>query len=291
MISTAPAQALFQGQTHPLTARGWAMGSAVGSQVQDGAGMLLNPATTAVIPRQWQLSHTRFIQDIRSTAAVWVLPDVQKWRPAIAVHYFDFGRFRERDWEGQETDDFSAGDVLLSGNLARRVRSKLSFGLRLTWAVSHLQDYVARAMLGSLGLLWYDSESTLALGLAYANWGSLQSGYVSAAEPLKSGWTLGFSKHLDHLPLIVAVEASEVYQHEWVLRLGGEFHFGERLFLAWGSSTRRFDLQAQHTLIDFLAGSSVGLGIRHQRLRYDFAIIGLGQAGLIASMGISQQLN
>ncbi|MGC9363099.1 MAG: PorV/PorQ family protein [Fidelibacterota bacterium] len=283
-------QALFQGLNHPVGARGWGMGSSVSSQSKAASGIGANPAVITYVPTLWQINHTVFPLDISASCAtaVFSLPVPGKF--AIQVHYLDYGSFTERDWDGAETGRFGVYDLTGLLTYGRQITRRLSVGCTAALVQSRLASLSAAAALGRVGLLYYNEVNTLAIGLAYRNFGVLINGYSDDKEEPPAALVLGMSKKLAHLPMILSVDALKTNRNDYSANIGGEFIIGEHLFLRWGNSTRRFQLRGQHSLKSFFAAVSAGLGISYKSLIFDIAVVGLSDAGHITSVSISQHL-
>ena len=290
VVSIMQAQALFQGLNHPVNSRGWGMGSAVSGLVNDGTGISSNPSTLSSVPLSWQFTYTSFVLDIYSTTGFVILNAPVKGKYAVMIHYLDYGSFTERNYKGEDTGNFSVSDLNISLAYGTKLTRKLSAGASLSVAHSNLNLLSANAILGSIGILYYDSNSSLAIGFSYNNFGTLLSGYKTEDEPLPRTFIIGVSKHLAHLPMILSFDVYQAYKDEYIARIGGEFYFHNRFFLRWGTSSRRFQINTQQTFKDFLAGSSTGVGIKLSRFHFDLAFMSFGNIGTISSISISQNL-
>ncbi len=290
IVSMMQAQALFQGLNHPLNSRGWGMGSAVCGLVNDGTGISSNPGTLSRAPLSWQVNYTSFVLDIYSTTGFVILNAPVKGKYAVMIHYLDYGSFSERNREGEATGNFCVNDLNMGIAYGTDITQKLSAGASASVVHSNLNLLSANAVLGTIGILYYDSNSSLAIGFAYNNFGTLLSGYKTEDEPLPRTFIIGVSKHLAHLPMILSFDVYQAYKDEYIARIGGEFHFHNRFFLRWGTSTRRFQINTQQTFKDFLAGSSAGVGIKLSRFHFDLAFMSFGNIGTISSISISQSL-
>lgn len=288
-ITGSHGQALFQAQNHPVNARGWGMSAAASSQFKDGSGMLYNPAVIAHTPTLWQLNYTAFPIDIVSGSAYAVFSTPIKGKFAALVNYLDYGSFTERDWDGTETGNFNVNDISFTTIYGRQVTRRLSLGISTNYSQSHLNSLTARALLGTIGLQYYNEISTLSIGISYHNFGALIDGYINNNENLLSTFMIGISKKLDHLPMIISVDGYQAYPGEYVAKIGGEFIFGNQLFLRWGTSTRRFQIGGQESFNNFFAATSAGAGIKIGSYIFDFAFAGLSDAGYISSISITQQ--
>jgi len=283
-------QALFQGLNHPINARGWGMGSATASQFIGGSGLLYNPATLPLSNNLWQLNYTTFVTDIYSTTGFVIIKAPIKGKIGLLMQYLDYGSFTERDHRGNETGSFSVNDLAFRLSYGFQLTRRLGIGASCGYVQSNLDALTAKALLGSLGLHYFDEINNLAIGISYHNFGTLLQGYTNDEERVPATVMIGISKKLEHLPLILSIDAYEAYQAEYVAKIGGEFLLSNYFFLRWGSSTRRFQIRGQETLKNFFAASSIGIGINLRKIYFDLAFVGLGDAGNISSFSITQLL-
>jgi hypothetical protein len=286
--SSINGQALFQGVKQPVTSRSWGMGSTSTGITNDCSGIISNPATISKTTDSWQLSYTSYVLDIFSTTATAVFTPSYKGKWALIFNYLDYGSFIERDMEGTKTGEFAVNDLYIGAAYSRELMQRTSAGASILYANSNINTMSAEAILFSFGLLYYEPNSTLSIGLSYANYGFLTSGYITKKDKLPTTFMIGVSKKLAHLPLILSIDCYEAYKDEYLLRLGGEFILPHHLFLRFGASSNKLNLKSQQNFNDFLAGLSVGFGMAVGKFQFDLAVASLGNMGNIFSTGISQ---
>ncbi len=285
------AQALFQGMAQPLDARGWGMGAAVASAVKYPSGFSFNPALLANANSQWQLNYTKYVLDVKATSAMLVLSNKGQSGLGLSYGYLDYGKFTARDENASALGEYTVNDKYLRIAYGKKLTSRLNLGIAATWVNSNLADYNAQALLGAIGANYYEPVSTFSWGIAWLNFGWLASGYLNQEEKLPSMLVLAVSKKLEHLPLIIALDLLRLQPAQYTLKLGGEFNLGQHLFLRWGTSTRRFQISSQATLLNFVAGSSLGLGVVVKNWRLDCSWLSLGPAGQVTAFSIGQDIN
>jgi hypothetical protein len=283
-------QALFQGLNQPINARGWGMGAATSSQFKGASGMLYNPAVISRAPDLWQLNYTSFPLDIASSSAFAVFHTPLKGKFGLLLNYLDYGSFTERDMDGNETGSFNVNDLTFRLSYGLQLTRRLSIGLASGYSHSQLSSLSARALLGTIGIQYYDDVSTLSVGISYHNFGTLIEGYANDNESLPSTFIIGVSKKLEHLPMIISIDGYQAYPEEYIAKIGGEFIISDHFFLRWGTSTRRFQIRGQETFRNFFASTSIGAGIYFGSFFIDMAFVGLGDAGVISSFSITQHL-
>jgi hypothetical protein len=281
---------LFQGLNQPIDARGWAMGAALVAQTRNSSGVVYNPAILSQIPRKWQVNYTRYVLDIQATNALVVLPAPWRGNLGAMIGYLDYGNFTETDAAGNELGGFDVSDLALRLGYGLPVTTKLSAGLTATFVNSNLADYRSQALLGSVGLLYYDQISTFSVGLAYTNFGELLGGYINDTEIIQPALMAGISKKLAHLPMVIAADLMHYRAGENIVKVGGEFLLSQNLFLRWGTSSRRFNIGTQQTLKNFFNSSSIGGGLALRRLQIDLSWLSLGHAGGVFALSLAQNL-
>ncbi|MFH1213050.1 MAG: PorV/PorQ family protein [Candidatus Neomarinimicrobiota bacterium] len=283
-------QGLYQGLSQPIDARGWGMGAAIVAQTRSSSGVAYNPAILPLVPGKWQLSYTRYVLDIQATNGLIVWPAPWKGNLAAMVGYLDYGRFNELDENRNDLGEFTVSDLALRLGYGVPVTRKLSAGFMATMVSSDLAEYRSQALLGSLGLLYYDAASTLSIGLAYTNFGKLISGYLNDDEPIQPQIMAGVSKKLDHLPMVIAADLMHYSAGDYILKIGGEFIFRENYFIRWGTSSRRFEIGTRETMTNFFRSSSVGGGLIIKQMQIDLTWLSLGHAGSIFAFSIAQNI-
>lgn len=291
LVQLSLAQALFQGLTQPIDARGWGIGNATSGLIATPTGFVCNPALLTNISAQWECSYTSYVLNINSAGATIILPN--KWlngNVGLAFSHLDYGNFYERNVEGTLLGEYQVQDQYFRLGYAYALGQRLSCGGLVGYVHSNLAEYHAHALIGAIGGHYYDPQSTLSLALAWSNFTIFNESYLNERESLPGTLTAAVAKKLEHLPMIITLEGSYFQQRYYLLKVGGEFNWGERLFLRWGTSTRRFQLGSQMTLLNFTSGSSLGFGLKFRNWHLDTSLLSLGHAGQITSFSIGQKL-
>ena len=286
-MNSLNAQALFQGLSHPVNSRGWAMGEAVSTLNSDGTGILFNPAALSNAAPSLQLSMTNFVLGIHSTNACAVF-DSKIGKIGAAMKYLDYGAFTERDKYGTDIGEFRVNDYYFNLVYGRSISRHLNLGFSAGLANSELNSLSSRAIIGSIGLLYFEKKSSLSIGLSYNNFGKITKTYISNESPLYGGFILGVSKHLEHLPMIISSDICQVQKDEYIVKVGGEFDFRDMFFLRWGMTTKGWQLNTVQNFSSFFAGTSLGMGLKLGKMAIDLAVVTLGDAGQITSFTLSR---
>lgn len=285
------AQALFQGLNQPIDARGWGTGTAICPPRSSASGMAVNPALLAHLQPQWQGSYTRFVLDIRGAGVSAVLPlSLSKGRCGLVYNYLHYGTFERRDAEGNAWGNYSVQDQYLRLGYGRPLSARLSLGGLVGLAYSVLDEFTAYALFSSFSCYYYEPRTTTAIGITLNNLPLYSKGYQTNKESLPRTVNAGWSKKLEHLPMVLSLEGTTQDLRSFWLKVGGEFNFGERFFIRWGTSTRRFQLASQNTLLNFTRGTSLGIGLKHRAWHFDTSWLSLGHAGQLMAFSLGQDL-
>ncbi len=214
---------------------------------------------------------------------------------ALDVRNMSYGDFQGYDIDGQETADYSAGDLLVRAGIARRLGRIITAGATVGGLFSRLEEFEATTLLWSLGLQLAVPRFDLRLGVVAQNRGRILNQYDANAFPdeIPTALLVGAAKTLAHLPLTLFVTAGKlegVRQPVW--RLGGEFALPLGIRFRLGVDEGKADYARGAPYTDLLSGFSLGLGLvtkpghRDGRLTIDGAVKNLGPLGLSSAFAV-----
>ncbi len=282
-------QAYFQGITHPINAAGWSMASATSTIYKNGTGVFLNPSLISLSPSSIHTNLTSFVLDINSLN-MQILFNKTTYSWGLSLSYLNYGKFLERDMNGIETGSFHANDKNLTLYYGGKIVTNIYFGFSGTYLSSNLSSLSSNAITGSVGMLYHNPNNTLSIGFTYKNSGYNMSNYSNNKEQIPSQYIFGISKHLAYLPVTIAADFQKQENRKPIVNLGLEIDIKEYLVIRVGSSSKRFNLQNEYDVKNFLAGSSCGFGIMVKKYQFDFGFSSLGDAGNISSISITKIL-
>ncbi len=214
---------------------------------------------------------------------------------ALDVRNMNYGEFQGYDIDGQETADYSAGDLLVRAAIARRLGRIITAGATVGGMISRLEEVEATTLLWSFGLQLAVPRFDLRLGAVAQNQGRILNQYAASAYPdeIPTALLVGAAKTLVHLPLTLFVATGKlegVRQPVW--RLGGEFALPLGIRFRLGVDEGKADYARGATYADLLSGFSLGLGLvtnpghRDGRLTIDGAVKNLGPLGLSSAFAV-----
>jgi len=96
---------------------------------------------------------------------------------------------------------------------------------------------------------------------------------------------IGFSRPLQHLPLVLSVQLDKFKDSDIYVSAGGEFTLSEMLRLRLGWSSRGQD-QKMSTNSDILAGVSFGVGFITNGVSIDYSLVSMGELGALNRISV-----
>jgi hypothetical protein len=203
----------------------------------------------------------------------------------VGVLYNSYGTFQGADNVGQLTNQFTAGDFVLSVAYSGIVPDKpFHYGVALKFISSSLATGVAgvsgsSGLAADLGVFYESVPLLLTVGLSATNIGKELSYYDGVRESLPFNLQLGLSKKLERLPLTLHFdfhnltrdrEGRNLFYALNDFSIGGEFVIAKIMRLRFGyENQERRDLQVPEGL--GLGGFSVGLGMVLKKLQLDYS--------------------
>ena len=207
----------------------------------------------------------------------------------VGVLYNSYGTFQGADNLGQLTNQFTAGDFILSVAYSGIIPEKpFHYGIALKYISSSLVSgsYGSSGIAADLGLYYESAPLLLTIGLSATNIGKQLTYYDGTKESLPFNLQLGVSKKLEKLPLTVHLafhnltrdrEGRNLFYALNDFSLGGEFNVSKIFRLRFGyENQERRDLKVPEGL--GLGGFSFGLGMVLKKLQLDYSWSVMGPA-------------
>lgn len=275
--------------------RSSAMSGASLTFTNDVSAMFINPAGLAnVEPKQFSFNYSNYLLDISGGMAVYSHPIPVLGRLNFGILYFDYGQFTETDEFAVETGNlFSANDFMFGVGVANTLAERYTYGINLKYAFSKIDQYNASAVALDFGLIYH---APFVEGLNFAvtllNLGTNFEYYSSQKETLPINLSIGGSKKLARLPLVISFCFKQLTDHaenfsDYFKRfsIGGEFTLSDALRLRLGYDNRlHSDLKT--TTDEKFGGLSAGAGFYWRTLRFDYAYSNFSSLGSIHRIGI-----
>lgn len=217
------------------------------------------------------LSYAKFIEDFGYIGA--------------GVIYTNYGEFEKRNEFGDVLGSFSANDVSISVAYGNILYKNISYGTTLKFIYSNIDKYSSSAIAIDLGALYTITPEKFYLAVSLTNLGTQIDPYIHTRENLPLDLIIGTTLKPEHLPLVLNFSISKLFtsrkefiSHFRAFNLGGEFTINPNLFFRFGyNNDKRQDLKIGNTA--GLAGFSIGLGLKLEQYKLDYAYNSLGKAG------------
>jgi long-subunit fatty acid transport protein len=274
----------------PVGARATAMGQAFGSIPNDIQGLVYNPASLATMAAsQVSFQHLSYVEDVTQEAFSFGHAGRQEemsW--GFSSNYLRVADITRTVATPSGTGDgyteagtFSTYDLALGLSAAGPVTDELKVGGTVKFIRESLVDASANAGAIDLGGVYrLNDEHSWNVGVAMQNFG-MASKFADAAVKLPTSFRVGISGQ----PFSQWLLATDYLKR---VDTGGEFDVGievtPRRFISL-----RMGYRYQLTRPDLggFSDFSAGIGLRHNRMSFDYAFIPLGDLGMTHRLSVS----
>lgn len=261
-----------------------------GSGVGDPLAMdvsTLNPALLSGARKSFVVSAVRYPASIQSQFVEWR----SVWKELYLSATFrgvNYGPFKERDRDGGELGDFSAGDAWVSFALARKLSNLADIGASAGLFQSRVGEVQAMLGLISIGGRVTIPQAAASLGVTVRNLGTTVESYTSHKEEIPTSVAVGVTRKMAYLPLSFSADGVW-WRKRTLFRLGGEFSLPKGFALQIGTTSLRGDLHTGELWRDIASGISLGLGYEMPRITIGFAVGNSGVGGASLGIGFSRR--
>ena len=246
-------------------ARPMGMGSAYVALAEDPTAVYWNPAGLAdASGAQLTLMHNEWIQDFRQEFAAVSAP-LGGGALGFGFSGFYTSELERRDDTGTLIGHFGFNDVSVTANYARRFLERFSGGLGVKYIREMIDQEDATAVAFDLGGRFQDAKTGLSAGVAAQNMGgdaTFVSESFSLPFTLRGGaaWERDISAWQGRGTM--SAEVRKARGEDTRFHVGGEFEYRQRAALRAGYSAGYDDQDL-----------SFGLGLKHSRLTFDYALV------------------
>jgi hypothetical protein len=203
------------------------------------------------------------------------------------VSYINYGSFTEMDDVGNRLGTFHASEIALLASYSNLLEENIHYGVSLKLIYSSIADSRSAAAAVDIGGLYIVEAEQITIGASLLNIGRQINSYIETREDLPLDLKVGFSKRLEHLPLLLSFdfhrlnESAENFAARFrAFSVGGEFTLSEELRLRIGyNNNQRRELKIGTSA--GLAGFSIGGGFQMDRYKVDYAFSSLGKIGAL----------
>ena len=185
---------------------------------------------------------------------------------------------RQTDEFNQQTGEFSAKDIAVSGYFSYMLSQHIAGGIAAKFITSYIGDYNSIGMGIDLGLNYYNSEDELSVSLVAKNLGGQLKAYNDDYDPMPIDLQLGVSKRFAHTPFRVSATLVDLnhlnYKFANHLVMGVDIDMSQSLWIGTGYNFRRADemgIEDTDGKSSHGAGLSFGAGINLNRFKVNLA--------------------
>ncbi len=211
----------------------------------------------------------------------------------VGIGYINYGKFPQTDELGNQYGTFSAGDAMLTLNYSNYLSKDLSYGVSVKGIYSSISSYSSSALGMDVGL-YYDFPTDLfGVGFSILNIGKQVSTYNGITEALPLDVRIGFSKQLEHLPLVLSVAFQRLGDSNLSLTdklrsfvVGGEFLLSDNFHLRVGYDNLEHT-QMKVGLSSGLEGLSFGVGVKFYGYGFDYSYTSWGKIGALNRVNLT----
>ena len=178
----------------------------------------------------------------------------------------------------QETGDFSAKDIAVSGHFSYMLGSRIAGGIAARFITSYIGNYNSLAMGGDLGLNYYDPDTEWSVSAVARNLGGQLKAYDDNFESMPVDLQVGASKKFENMPFRLSATLVDLnhWNYSFInhLVLGVDAVISESIWIGGGYNFRRahdMKIETADGKSSHGAGLSFGAGLNLSRIKINLA--------------------
>lgn len=259
----------FESSSLPSNARLNALGGSLISVADDDIALAqLNPAMlNKSTDQQFNINHNFHFAGISfgNVAFGWGFDSLQLHTHA-AIQYVNFGNFQLTDEIGNQSGEFSGGEVAIVLGASKKLNERITAGVNLKFLNGNYESYGHSGLGMDIGFLYQKPGSNAAWGLVLRNMGTEINGLQDEKRALPFDLQLGYSKKLQHLPFRFSFIGHNL--QKWYIRYDDPDFDGQTDLLGEtqekGAFSRNLDNLFRHIILngEFLIGKSEQFRLR-----------------------------
>jgi hypothetical protein len=295
VFSQSVGTTIFEFLKTPYSARGAAMANNLVAIKGDVDAMFYNPAALSDVENnRWTINYVNHLLDLQGGQLAYVR-NSKIGNIGVGLVYFNYGDFQETNQFGEQTGrDFSASEFAFAASLSNTLGEGFDYGVNLKYIYSSLDIYNASGLAFDGGIIYTSAKFTdLQIGLSISNVGFILNNYAETREKMPLYLRLGFSKRLEHLPLLFSASLNDMTLNTGetidILKrfsIGGEFDISQVIKLRVGYDNG-INQNVKSSGGRSFGGISAGLGINWNDFRLDYAFSNYGDLGSQNRLGIT----
>lgn len=208
---------------------------------------------------------------------------------AFNARYVSYGRMKETSADGTVTGTFSAKDISIGATWSYMLTDNLSGGATGNIITSRYGSMTSVAIGVDLGLLWFNDDRFLSVGVAATNLGGQIKAFENTFQKLPFDISAGVTWNPEHAPLRFTVSMDNLTRWSasdfWFaqgedsgfgeilkrhISMGADINLSERFYVALGCNLRTRAEMAGKGSKGF-TGMSVGTGLRLGKVMFDLS--------------------
>ena len=277
----------FETLRSDVSGRGAALAGAMISMDSGIDALYYNPAALGEIDNQRvNGTYLKHLLDIESGFLAYGRKVDNYGTFGIGLNYMNYGKFNVANTDGVLTgDSFRPTDLLLTAGYGKRVHEYFSLGGNFKYIRSEIYDLTSSAVAFDFGGIVYLPNQGTRIGFGIFNMGKTLDGFYDYKDELPLAYKIGFSKPLQHLPLVISLQVDKFKDSDIYVSAGGEFTLNEMLRLRLGWSSRGQG-QKMDTNSDIFAGMSFGVGFTTSGVLVDYSLVSMGELGALNRISV-----
>ena len=203
-----------------------------------------------------------------------VVNDKASW--GVTGQYINYGKMKETDADNNQTGEFSAQEIALSGVFSYTLAKNLVGGITARFVTSYIGSYNSMAASIDLGLNWYDPETEWSVSAVAKNLGGQIKAYDEEFGKMPLDMQVGVSKRFSNMPFRLSLTAVDLTH--WNYSAMNHLLLGDQCYVSGGYNFRRAKEMkiAEGTGDDATssshgAGLSFGAGVQMERFKLQVA--------------------
>jgi len=263
-----------------IGSRGSALAGAMIAMDSGIEGLFYNPAALGEIEdHQVRGTYHNHILDIEAGFFAYG-QRIRNWGSlAFGLDYMNYGKFDVYNTNGVKLDEsFRPNDLLFTLGYGRKFGTLFSAGLNLKYIHSEIYNVSSSAAAFDIGGIVYLPYRDFKIGFGIFNIGKTLDAFYEYEDKLPLSYKIGVSKPLEHLPMVLTLQADKFRDSDIYFSAGGEFTLSEMFRIRLGWSSRGIE-QRMNADSDIFAGFSFGLGFIAGGVHIDYSLVSMGELG------------
>ena len=264
----------------PVSAHVAALGGDNISLADDDATFIFhNPSLLNNVSDQTiNLNAMTYMEGSTTASAAFVKAAGERGTWGVAAQYMGYGTMREMTADNQQTGEFSAKDIAVSGSFAYALTERINGGITARVITSYIGQYNSLGMGVDVGLNYYDEGHEWSVSAVAKNLGGQLTAYEDDFERMPLDLQLGVTKRLIGSPL--RLSATLVRLNDWQegfgkhLVIGADLILSPQFYIAAGYNGLRasqMKIEESDGSSSHGAGLSIGGGLQLERLKLHVA--------------------